>query len=275
MRYLDIVAIVRDERYLEEWVRYHLLLGVERITLFDNESVKPAEEDLEEYTSTGKVVVIPIGGRGRQQEAYTFATRWLARETSWVGCIDADEFLVPHHCDDVRSLLEDFDYGGYGGVAFNWATFGPNGHSKKPGLPQMIAYTTRAPDRFTHHRHVKSFVRPKAVRHWMNPHRAAMYKPFVTVDEESREVRTDAWTHGMPSYRLAQINHYHTRSGEDWAEKVVRGRGDMLKTVRLERFHRFSRLTTVEDRSIERFARILYPEHFTDVPNISEDRQQA
>ena len=40
-RYLSILCIIKNEDYLEEFILYHYLLGVEHFYIYDNESDIP------------------------------------------------------------------------------------------------------------------------------------------------------------------------------------------------------------------------------------------
>ena len=71
---LSIVCIAKyEEDYIEEWIRYHLLQGVDRIYVYDNESPDNMKQVLAPYIRSGKVVYNFIPGRGKQLEAYNDA----------------------------------------------------------------------------------------------------------------------------------------------------------------------------------------------------------
>ena len=50
MNYLAICAIVKDENdYLPEWLDYHFRLGVEKIYLYDDDSLIPVINTVQKY----------------------------------------------------------------------------------------------------------------------------------------------------------------------------------------------------------------------------------
>ena len=43
--FLSLTAIIKDEDYLEEFIIYYMILGVEHFFLYDNESTIPLKKD--------------------------------------------------------------------------------------------------------------------------------------------------------------------------------------------------------------------------------------
>lgn len=53
---LAIVAIIKNEgQYIEEWLRYHIVAGVQKFFLYDNDSSDNTREILEKYIRAGYV----------------------------------------------------------------------------------------------------------------------------------------------------------------------------------------------------------------------------
>ena len=101
-----IVAIVKDEaEYLEEWLAFHLALGVDHFFIYDNGSTDGSAELLERYINHGLVTRIdwPIGGG--QLAAYNHSLRMFGNAAEWLAYFDPDEFLVPLLDDDIPTLL--------------------------------------------------------------------------------------------------------------------------------------------------------------------------
>jgi len=56
MKYLSVVAVLKDERpNLQEWLDFHLSVGVEHFYLYDNGSSDGSAEVLYPYIESGKV----------------------------------------------------------------------------------------------------------------------------------------------------------------------------------------------------------------------------
>jgi hypothetical protein len=211
-----IVAIVRNEAdYLEEWLCFHLALGVDHFFIYDNGSSDGSAELLERYINHGLVTRIdwPIGGG--QLSAYNHSLRMFGRTAEWLAYYDPDEFLVPLLDDDIPSFLGR--YPGAADVRVPRVEFGFSGHRARPEGLSIDAYTHTAdvleldptlPPR------VKSIVRPAAVSavdiHLAFPADVpAPGQPTRTAEEEVRGV--------------AQLSHYYTRSWEEFEAKRFRG----------------------------------------------------
>ena len=93
---LGIAVIIKNEGpYIEEWVRYHLLVGAGIIYIYDNESTDNTRQILEPYINSGKVVYKYFPGIAMQLPAYNDALRRYKNSCKYIAFIDADEFLFP------------------------------------------------------------------------------------------------------------------------------------------------------------------------------------
>ena len=213
---VGIVAIVKDEAdYLEEWLAYHLALGVDHFFIYDNGSTDGSAELLEGAINHGLVTRIdwPIGGG--QLPAYNHALRMFGNAAEWLAYYDPDEFLVPLLDEDIPSLLAR--YPDAADLRIPRVEYGFSGHRAKPEGLAIDNYThvanvleldPKLPPR------VKSIVRPQAVSavdiHLAFPADVPVPgQPTRTYEAELRGV--------------AQLSHYYTRSWEEFEAKRFRG----------------------------------------------------
>lgn len=224
MKYnIIICAILKDETpYLVEWVEHHLGIGVEHFVLYDNNSVIPAKQTLEAYVRKGVVEVIdcPITNTP-QLKAYTHCLYNMHGRTKWIAYIDLDEFIILKKHRDIHAFLADYDE--YAGVCMNWVIHTANGHIEKPEGPVMQNYTEPLPYDFPANRHVKSIVQPVGVGIVVSSHYALYSDDYYAVNEKHRHV---PGAFSEFSNEIAQINHYQTKSFEEWLDKVKRGIAD-------------------------------------------------
>ncbi|EMG36770.1 hypothetical protein PCS_02466 [Desulfocurvibacter africanus PCS] len=219
MHYLALCAIAKDEdRYLLEWIHYHILVGVERFIIYDNDSATPIAQTLAEYVKAGIVEVIPVSGKDRQIPAYAHCLREHGPRFRWIGFLDLDEFLVPKDTRDARILLSDYE--DHGGLAVHWVMFGSSGHVTSPPGLQIENYTLRFA---TNDFHVKSIVQPAHVREAVNAHIFNYKSGSYCVNEDHLPVGSSI---SYPTAKRVQINHYWYRSQQDFAAKLQRGRAD-------------------------------------------------
>jgi hypothetical protein len=211
-----LVCIVKDEAdYLEEWLAYHVALGVDHFIIYDNGSTDGSAAMLERYINHGLVTRIdwPLGGG--QLSAYNHALRMFGATTRWLAYYDSDEFLVPLLDDDIPTFLARFDEAAV--VRVPRVEFGFSGHRSPPEGLSIDAYTQVAnvldldpamPPR------VKSMVQPAAVSA-VDIHLAfaadvpEQGAPTATAEEAVRGI--------------AQLNHYYTRSFDEFEAKRFRG----------------------------------------------------
>ena len=148
----------------------------------------------------------------------------------YMGFIDADEFIVPKkHRDLLDTLNEIFNLPNHpkyftAGVGINWRMFGSNGQDRKIEGGVLERFTFRAPDDFSMNLTVKTICNPRRVNYISVPHCCYYYLWNVCVNEhgeiipESENLRN--------SVDLLQLNHYYTKSMEEFHQKLMRGRAD-------------------------------------------------
>ncbi|HSM34488.1 MAG TPA: glycosyltransferase family 92 protein, partial [Anaerolineae bacterium] len=135
-----IVCIVKDEaEYLEEWLGYHIAVGVDHFLIYDNGSSDGSAALLERYINHGLVTRIdwPLGGG--QLAAYNHALRMFGATARWLAYYDVDEFLVPLLDDDVPTFLARFEDAAV--VRVPRVEFGFSGHRAPPPGLAIDAYT--------------------------------------------------------------------------------------------------------------------------------------
>jgi hypothetical protein len=222
--YLAVCTIYRNEAaYLAEWIEFHLLIGVERFFLYDNESDDGHLEVLEPYLEDGTVVLHDWPGSSAtgaelneiQKRAYEHCISTHGPEARWVAVIDADEFLFSPTGRPVSGLLTEFER--WPAVAVNCPRFGPSGNSGPPdGL--VIENHTRIADAWGG-KVVKSIVDPCAVASCLSSHRFEC-RYGAAVDENGYPVLPhNSHTTQSPSFGRLRINHYFARSELDLKSK--------------------------------------------------------
>jgi len=156
----------RDEPNIAEWIAHHLLLGFDKIFVFDHLSVFPISSKLG-TNFDGKVTVMRVKGTGNikiklMKDALNIAKR---DNISWMLYLDADEYLLLNKYNNVKDFLQGFKEAD--SVGINWLLFGSSGYKKQPnGL--LTENFIRSELRLNSH--VKTFVRPDIVRSIVNPH---------------------------------------------------------------------------------------------------------
>jgi hypothetical protein len=143
---LAITAVIRNEaRYIQEWIDFHLLAGVEHIYLYDNQSTDDTYSVIQEYVASGKVTITPwptAFGHATQIFAYTHSTVLHSTEVKWMAFIDADEFLFPAQANDLKEVLASME--AFSALYIPWRSFGPSGHVMPPKIGVIWSYSQMA-----------------------------------------------------------------------------------------------------------------------------------
>lgn len=80
-----VTEIKNESSYIEEWLEYHLLVGVEHFYVFDNESSDNITDVLRPYVEQGLVTYQSWPGKNQQKVIYNACLRKLAPiARSWI-----------------------------------------------------------------------------------------------------------------------------------------------------------------------------------------------
>jgi hypothetical protein len=212
---LAVCAIFRDEaRYLAEWVSFHRVQGVERFYLYDNRSTDDWHSVLEPEIESGIVEAQDWPFVPGQAWAFTDCLRRHRRDTRWIAFIDVDEFLFSPTGKPLPQILCGFDT--HPSVAVSRHTYGTSGWEHPPEGLVTENYLWRAPHEFPSNHWVKSIVHPRKVMRWATPHN--FWLRGEAVGEDRRRVQSHL---RAPSFELLRINHYYTKSQEEFRRKVA------------------------------------------------------
>lgn len=259
-----LVGIVKNEEHgIFEWALYHAFMGFDAIVLYDNGSTDGTKDEIARAARFADVRVIDWPMHPGQVQAYNNAMQTLSGEFDTFCMLDADEFLVPLRSADIREFVASCAQ--YPHVAIQWTMFGSSGHNTRPSGLVTEIYTWRSQQL---NRHIKTICRPKLFRHqsiFLNPHYMDG-SSYVFADGSPVTWGTRiAGNSTCPSFGkiahdgpagLVQINHYWTKSKQEFEAKKARGRAT-TKNVREDRFEDVDRNDIVDTSIIDRFSDIL------------------
>lgn len=251
---IAICAIFKNEGpYLQEWIAFHHLIGFNRFILYDNGSTDDGVEQLKSFALKDLVTVYDWPERPGQLTAYAHFFSKYKDEVDWVAFIDIDEFIHPLEEDTIFPLLERV--GAHPAVLLNWKNFGPGLHIQRPDGLVIENYTLRLPDHWTVHKHVKTLGKIKGIKASGGCHIAPLRGNPCNARGET--IKNEALTEVICGGPVI-INHYYTKSREDWLWKVQRGRASVPDGEgpqrRVDGFDDFKRQARIEDKAILRFA---------------------
>ncbi|MFT9358711.1 MAG: glycosyltransferase family 2 protein [Liquorilactobacillus nagelii] len=221
---LAVVVIVKNEAsYLKEWLNYYLSLGAEHFYVYDNESTDNPKEVLRLFKD--KITYTYFPGKRRQLDAYNDALTRFGNLSQYMAFVDADEFIyLKNRTDNLPRFLDQyFLKKNVGGLAINWQIFGSSNLVEKPAGLVTDNFVYRAHDDFKKNHHIKSVVDPsKTVGFIGDPHSLTCLPGYVAVDENGDPV-IGPFTKKVNT-KIIRINHYFTKSKDEFLQKKARGR---------------------------------------------------
>ena len=219
-----ICAIIKDEHlFLKEWIDWHLSLGFDAIHLFEDKGSKSHEELTKEYDNVFlrryetdeelRQIIAPEYGNKKQSRLY----QWFCDNcnTNWVAFIDIDEFLMFEEGWCLDRLCAEFSSAP--AVFLFWKMKGASGHIKRPLCSVVEAYTEDAP-----------FVSQDEGWNMKSLVNIDKGLGMRTVHHANGAVCTDNTEGYEPVYSKAWLNHYFSKSWEDWCDRIYK-RGDVYK----------------------------------------------
>ena len=289
---MALATMVRNPRMadLAEWAAYHLVRGVTRILIYNHGRLDghsadfPARyEPLRVWCDEGKVEIharlspeaclrngyaeaghLSTPSVFRPQAMLVDAWLRLRDEFEWIGFIDHDEFVHTADASALPVLLESFAADDTAVLQLQMRRYGNSGHYLRPAGLVLENYTWRERDfpldavkdegrrrQFVAHGNwTKSVVRPhRVVRPDYGNH------SWFTVHGYVRQ---------QLDPELGLLNHYFTRSVEDWIDSAMLGSAqghpphrnwgalELLAVTRERKSALIGKRLVVEDRCIQR-----------------------
>lgn len=233
---LSIVAIIKNEMYMREWIEYHHMIGVSHFYIYDNESTNHLKEELKEYMDMGIVTYHYFPGSLVQHKAYNHAVENYQFETKYMAIIDADEYIVPMQDalvpDIVEQIFKDYESVVFkesefaGGVGINWREYGTSHHKEKQDGLCIENYMYRAADDYFQNVHIKTIFIPRVITNIANPHFPYMEEGWRNISENGSMIPHSYFYDSM--CKKLRINHYFCKSEEEFMQKLKRGWPDRV-----------------------------------------------
>jgi hypothetical protein len=183
-----------------------------------------------------------------QKMAYDHALANFAMPYRWVAFIDIDEFMFPVKGSSLPDTMKQLEH--LPAISMPWFMYGHGGHEKKPHGLVIRNFTERSAfppiaSQYTLLK-FKSIFNPRAVA------KVGIHS-FETVDEGEVLINDRGQIYPHHQMRVLEyatadhirLNHYFTRSKEEFRAKLMRGRVDQAGKVdmhhldqRVAQYHR-------------------------------------
>ena len=211
---ISICLLTKNEnRYLKEWVQYHLSIGIDHFYIYDNNDDAFVADEILKYFDEKYFTFIPwlIYHKHMQVEAYNDCLQRFGTDNEWIVFIDTDEFINCKNIHEAMGRYEQYDY-----VRIPWVMYNADG--------QLYYIDTPVRERFKRTVEVdlpadyyKSIVQPSKVDSMVVHDAVSSSNNYVLVND-------------------IKLNHYYTRSLEEWIEKINRGSCSPFSQRRYDEF---------------------------------------
>lgn len=230
--FITLCTIAKNEnRYIKEFVDYHLNLGVNRIVIYDNNDINSEDINLifgKDYHK--KVNIIDVKGiniphdakvyhnkpytfHGLQEICYEHCYNHLKDFSDWFIFIDVDEFLTLDNIS-LYDYLNDSKFDNIDAIQLNWVIYGDNDllyYDNKPVLKRF-----KNPASIQNYNNVKTIVRGgKNIEH-IDCH--IVYSSDFKYTDSTGNLVPCAYKQNR-NVKDAYIRHFFTKTIEEFIER--------------------------------------------------------
>lgn len=154
-----------------------------------------------------------------------------------MAIIDADEFIVPvGKYNTIPELLHEFEE--YPAIGANWIRYDSNNHVTKPEGLVIENYTQVHADFCSVNLIIKSIVNPRKTICSLSPHECLFFplsSKRYAVTENFEKIPGGGRSPSVSTEKI-RINHYYSKSLEEYKLKISRGMADSMqyRPIRME-----------------------------------------
>ena len=232
-----ICLLIKDENeYINEWLSWHVEVGFEHFFIYDNGSrISIQESVLEQYLPFCTFIDYSSGYSCLQSDCYNHALSNYGITTKWLAFIDTDEFIRTIDGSNINDFLKEYER--FDGLYVRWIMYNANGLLHKDSRPQRERFTQVS----TYNEWKpcgKSIIQPSKVKSMGTHFPSGILGQYKMVDGCKKYMRT-----GMAPFSDEDkivIDHYFTRSFEEWQEKAQRGSCDPRVDRKYDEFYLYN-----------------------------------
>ncbi|WP_302132929.1 glycosyltransferase family 2 protein [uncultured Parabacteroides sp.] len=215
----SVCAIAKNEEsYLEEWIEHHLKIGFEHIYIIDNNDDYGLEKLLFPYIARKQITLIDYVGikPKNQTSAYTYCLDNYGCENRWIAFIDVDEFICLTKDMFIEHFLKRREH--LPGIAMNWKMYGADGQIYKEAGKVMDRF--KIPVQSKRNYCFKSIIQPHIYLSLGDGRMGAHRWSYPLFDENGNLILGEL---RKPTYQYIAVNHYYTKSFEEFFDRMKRG----------------------------------------------------
>lgn len=240
-----IISIAKNEDdYLNEWIVYHLNLGIDKIFLIDNNEINNNnQKDIcELYKSVyyidyrGKKMFNYISGDASiQMSLYENVYNKYTNDYDWILFLDVDEFLTLEHHNNINDYLSQEMFNDASLILLNWKCYGDNDKILYEDEPVVTRFTkpytnlTKYSQNFPENEIVKPILRSKIdnIKHKVHN----VYLNNGIVKDSNGNICFNDWRKPI-THNNAYIRHYETKSTQEYIKRrILNGDSNKISSI--------------------------------------------
>lgn len=223
-----ILTIIKDEQlYIENFIKYHIDLGINHIFLFEDFNSTSHKDIISKYKNVtlnnismfkNNMILTSGSDPTRQTQYNKNALTWIKEnyDYDWCFAIDCDEYITLQN-NTIESILSQ--YSDYDAVAIQWQNYNANGHITKPDYDKesiVDIYTTPC-----EYSPTDTIIKSTKVVYNMHTFISLYFAGCHMCSKYCKWCRTNFTTDKLtPSYDNIYIRHYLTKSWEEYVWKL-------------------------------------------------------
>ena len=229
-----------EHLYIEEFCNHHLSIGFDAIYIYDNEDVPTYHR-----INLPKVHVIHFPGKVMQRAAIDHFTATIMPTVTHVIHMDCDEFIVLKKHETIQQFVQEYIKGDCAGIGINWRFFGDSHKTfTNEHLRKRFTWFQRNGDR-----HIKTLFQTASFITYNTVHDVNVKGHIKSTNGT---IIKGPWNDAI-DLSVIQINHYKTKTLEEFIYIRQRGRADIAgeetREKILESFHAHN-FNEVEDLTL-------------------------
>jgi hypothetical protein len=217
-----------ENKYIREFVEYYKLYGADKIYLYDNNDIQGErfEEVIEDYIKENYVEIVDFRGIHfalikimndcYQKNLYKY---------DWLIFYEIDEFIFLKNYTNIKYFLNQSKFNDCQKIQLNWVHRSDNNLIHYDERPVVKRFTQIGKNvkknKLNYLGYVKSIIRGNISINITNNH--ILNKQIKGCDGEGRKIKYNSILNNNPDYEKYYINHYYSKSLEEFVNKLKRG----------------------------------------------------
>lgn len=231
-----VCTVIKDEQeYLEDWIKYNINLGIDKIYIFEDFGSETHKEITDKYSDNVELLdssFFELNEKLYQNEIQQKLFNYIRKKNiyDWCFIMDVDEYLtLENPNDDIHEVLNQ--YNDQAEVLVFWKNYGANGHIEKPDYSKVESYRE-------YYTKECGYSNMDLKYHYINKKATNLHKasPNYHISHHIPSMIYYVNTNGIkdfktPCFKKLYIKHYVTKSWEEYTWKLLK-RGMCCKNHR-------------------------------------------